>query len=201
MKPKNITLAEFAYTFVPFGLLLSIALLAAEATLDLPEYRMIYSIWVAEALTIPALCLYILQSPLQTRYNYEALLWSFAYGAYLVHFYYAVFVHYHGSLAEVFSHQGVKIAGPNFLLTVWWGLDILITWTNDSFRRWVQVERALGRFLVFAVFFTSSVLIFKGFVNFLGYTLTAAVLLSFAVRFFRWRATLTAPDILAASRG
>src|SRR5260370_18176405 len=136
MRAHDITLKEFTYTFVPFALLLSAALLGAEATVDLAKYRMIYAIWASLALTIPSLVVYILPKMTQTRQNYSTLFWTFGYLAYLVHFYYAVFVHYHGSLAEVFSQQGLKIAGPNFLLTFWWGLDVILAWTADSSKRW-----------------------------------------------------------------
>jgi hypothetical protein len=187
MKPRDITLAQFTYTFVPFALFLSSALLAAEATLDLPNYRMVYSIWVSLALAIPATCLYILRNGQQSRYNYTTLLWTFAYCAYLVHFYYAVFVHYHGSFREMISHQGLKIAGPNLLVTVWWGFDVITMWKADSAKLWVRIERGLAHFLVFAIFFVSSVVIFKGFVNVLGYALTAAVAVSLAIRLFaKW---------------
>ena len=89
---------------------------------------MIYTVWVAMALVIPALCLYILPARTQGRMNYWLLFWTFAYIAYLFHFYYAVMVHYHASIPEVFQQQGIKIAGSNFLVTFWWGLDVLLAW-------------------------------------------------------------------------
>ena len=169
---------------MPFGLLLSSALLAAEASNDLPQYRMIYSIWVSLVLTIPALCLYILPRISQTRYNLWTLLWTFAYCAYLIHFYYAVFVHYHGSFKEMIDHQGFKIAGPNLLATAWWGLDVVLAWSIDSSICWVRVERILIHLLVSVIFFVSSIIIFKGFVNVLGYTMAAAVAVCLAIRIF-----------------
>jgi hypothetical protein len=184
MKARDITLPQFTYTFVPFAILLSAALLAAEATLDLPQFRMIYSIWVSLGLAIPALCLYILPNGTQARRNYMTLFWTFAYCAYLVHFYFAAFVHYHGSLPEMFANQGLKIAGPNLLVTVWWGFDVVLAWTTDSASRWIRVQRALVHFLVAAIFFVSSVLIFRGFVNILGYAMTAGIVICLGVRLF-----------------
>jgi hypothetical protein len=199
LKARSLTLSQITATFVPFGLLLAAALLAAEATLDLPQYRMIYSIWVSLVLAIPALCLFILPGASQTRSNFWALLWTFAYCAYLVHFYYAVFLHYHGSFSEMISHQGLKIAGPNLLVTAWWGFDVVLAWTIDSSRSWVRVERTLAHFLVSAIFFVSSVLIFKGFVNLLGYTMTAAIAICIAIRIFQRRTTSSATSQTTAA--
>jgi hypothetical protein len=74
--------------------------------------------------------------------NYWLLLWTFGFLAYLVHFYYAVFVHYHGSIAEVYEKQGPKIATSNFLVTAWWGLDVLLGWFGDPNAKWIRVQRA-----------------------------------------------------------
>lgn len=193
MKARDITLAQFTFTFVPFSLLLSAGLLGAEATLDLPQYRMIYSIWASLVLTIPALSFHILPGVSQTRQNYWTLLWTFAYGAYLVHFYYAVFVHYHGNFGEMFAHQGLKIAGPNLLVTAWWGLDVILAWSVDCSKRWVRIERGLVHVLVIGIFFVSSVVIFKGFVNILGYIMVGAMATCVVIRFLRRKAMAAEP--------
>ncbi len=195
MKARDITLTEFTNTFVPFALLVSMALLAAEATQALPKYRMIYAIWASLALTIPSLCLFILPGDTQHQRNYWTLFWTFGYLAYLVHFYYAVFVHYHGSLSEVFSHQGVKIAGPNFLLTGLWGLDVVLAWTADASHRWVRIERVISHIVVIGIFFVSSVVIFKGSVNILGYLMTGSVLVCLAIRLFTKLTPSAAPEL------
>jgi hypothetical protein len=183
---RNITLGQVAATFIPFGLLLVAALMAAETALDLPYQRMIYSIWATMALLIPALCLYIYPSRTQPNKNYWLLFWTFAYLAYLVHFYYAVIVHYHASIPEVFQQQGIKIAGSNFLDTLWWGLDVLLAWTVQSDLKWIRIERLLLNIYLPLTFFVASVVIFKGFVNVLGYAMTAGVVLCLIVRLRSW---------------
>jgi len=184
MNSRNITLGQFAATFIPFGLLLVLALMAAETALDLPSQRMIYSIWVAQALVIPALCLYILPARTQRRMNYWLLFWTFAYIAYLFHFYYAVIVHYHASIPEVFQQQGIKIAGSNFLVTFWWGLDVLLAWLIRVDVKWIRIERLLANIFIPLVFFVASVVIFRGFVNVLGYAMTAAIVICLTIRIY-----------------
>lgn len=182
MNSRNITLGQFATAFIPFGLLLVLALMGAEMALDLPFQRMIYTVWVALVLVIPALCLYILPARTQRRMNYWLLFWTFAYIAYLFHFYYAVMVHYHASIPEVFQQQGIKIAGSNFVVTFLWGTDVLLAWFVHSDRKWIRIERVVASSFIPLVFFVASVVIFRGFVNVLGYAMTAAILICLIVR-------------------
>jgi hypothetical protein len=186
MNSRNITLGQVTATFVPFGLLLVAALMAAETALDLPFQRMIYSIWATMPLMIVALCLYILPGRTQARRNYWLLFWTFAYLMYLVHFYYAVVVHYHASISEVFQQQGIKIAGSNFLDTLWWGLDVILAWTIQRDVKWIRIERLLLNIYLPITFFVASVVIFKGFVNVLGYSMTAGILICLIVRIRAW---------------
>ena len=190
MNNRTITLEQFTMAFVPFALLLAAALLGAETSLDLMHERMIYSIWATMPLMIVALCLFILPQRSEPRRNVWLLFWTFAYLLYMVHFYYAVVVHYHASVAEVFREQGIRIAGSNFLDTFWWGLDVILAWVVSSDPKWIRVERALLNIYLPLTFFVASVVIFKGFVNVLGYAMTAAILICLVMRVRAWwRAT------------
>jgi hypothetical protein len=193
MNSRNFTLGQVTATFVPSGLLLVAALMAAEISLDLPTQRMIYSVWASMALLVPALCLFWLPTRSPAPKNYWLLCWTFAYLLYLVHFYYAVVVHYHASIGEVFREQGTRIATSNFIDTIWWGLDVVLAWVVTADHKWVRIERyALNVFLPLT-FFVASVVIFKGFVNVLGYAMTAGLLISWAVRIHAWWVARHAP--------
>ncbi len=199
MNKRNITLGQVTSTFVPFGLLLVAALMGAETALDLPFQRMIYSVWASMALLIPALCLFWWPQRSSAQKNFWLMYWTFAYLLYMVHFYYAVMVHYHASIGEVFREQGTRIATSNFIDTIWWGIDVLLAWTISTDPKWIRVERfALNVFLPLT-FFVASVVIFKGFVNVLGYLMTAGLVISWAVRLHAWWQTRHAP-VLQAQR-
>jgi hypothetical protein len=182
MTSRNITLTQFTTTFCLFGLLLVAALLWPETTLDLPTSRLIYSIWVTIVLMTPAICLFVLPNATPARRNYWLLFWTFSFLAYMVHFYYAVFVHYHGSIREVYASQGVRIATSNFLVTAWWGFDVVLAWFVDSQSKWIRVQRVLAHIYIPLTFFIASVVIFKGFVNVLGIAMTASILICVLVR-------------------
>jgi hypothetical protein len=186
MNTRNFTLGQVTATFVPFGLLLVAALMAAETALDVQGQRMIYSVWASMALLVPALCLFWWPTQSPVAKNVWLLCWTFAYLLYLVHFYYAVMVHYHASIPEVFREQGARIATSNFIDTIWWGLDVVLAWVVASDPKWVRVERyALNVFLPLT-FFVASVVIFKGFVNVLGYAMTLGLIISWAARIRSW---------------
>jgi len=114
----RITLPDFTLSFVPFALLLSAALLAPETTMDLGFYRTIYTIWATTALVTPALCAFMLPGDSPSKQSIWILFWTFAFIAYLVHVYYAIFYVYHGSLHEILAGQGRFAALNNLIFTV-----------------------------------------------------------------------------------
>jgi hypothetical protein len=179
MRPK-ISQTAVTFTFVPFALLLSAALLAAERTESLDHSRLIYSSWVSLTFATPAVCLFIF--PRTRNGDWELLTWTFSFVAYLVHFYYAFGLTYGWSFAATYTGQGVVIATSNFALTALWTFDVLSSWFGRRDGRWRQVERAAARLLVVVTFVASAVVIFGGFVRVLGVAMIAAVALSVIVR-------------------
>ena len=171
---KSLTLSQLTIAFVPFALLLSAALLGAEATADLGLARTMYTIWATSVLVTPALCAFALPGPSQTKANYWLLFWTVAFFAYAVHVYYAVFVEYHGSLAELIEGQGKFPAANNLLFTVWWALDLVLAWVYLD-AAWIRIQRIALHFYVGLLFVASTVFLKHGFINALGLVLTVAV--------------------------
>jgi hypothetical protein len=52
--------------------------------------------------------------------------------------------------------------------------------------KWIRVERLLLNIYLPLTFFVASVVIFKGFVNLLGYMMTAAIVICLLVRLRAW---------------
>lgn len=183
----RIGLTEFTLAFVPFGLLLGAALLAAETTMDLGFYRTVYTIWATAALVTPALCAFALPGESAVRRAVWLLFWSFAFIAYLVHLGYAVFSVYHGSVREFLAGQGVFASVNNVIFTLWWGVDLFLAWFHRSAAPWVQKQRIAAHVYIGGTFFASTVILKHGFVNVIGIAMTAAILLCLAIRFDAWR--------------
>jgi hypothetical protein len=179
MRP-TISQTAFAFTFVPFALLLSIALLAAEQADSLDHARLLYSSWVSLVFATPALCLYVF--PRTRDGEYELLAWTFSYSAYLVHFYYAFGVTYGGSFARTYASQGPVIATSNFALTALWTFDVVANWAAPRNAKWHEAVRLAARTFAFTIFVVSAVVIFGGFVRVLGVTMIAAVACCLIVR-------------------
>lgn len=181
------TFSQFANAFVPFGLLLCVAMLLPEAEQNLLKGRVAYSVWASLILVTPALCLYSLPNPTLQRRIYANLFYTLAYLAYLVHFYYTVFGMFGGfeGMWQSFPHP---IAISNLLLTVWWPVDIVLAWKNPPAARWLTIEHFLARAFVFLSFFLSSVIFLAGRVTVLGIAMTVAVAICLLIR---WRDHLT----------
>jgi hypothetical protein len=193
----QITLGDFAVAFVPFGLLLGAALLAAETTMDLGFYRTVYTIWATAVLVTPALCAFTLPGDSQRKRNIWILFWTFSFIVYVVHMAYAIFSVYHGSMKEFLAGQGVFPAIINVIFTAWWALDIYLAWFRDEGARWIRIERVVGHWFIGLTFFASTVILKHGFINVIGGIMTAALLVCFMVRF---DARLRAPAVMARAQ-
>ena len=178
----KITLPDFTLSFVPFALLLSAALLAAETTMDLGFYRTVYTIWATTALVTPALCAFMLPGDSQSKQSIWILFWTFAFIAYLVHVYYAIFYVYHGSLHEILAGQGRFAALNNLIFTGWWAFDLGLAWFYSGNARWVWNQRVAAHVYIGLTFFVSTVILKRGFINVIGITMTVAIFICLAYR-------------------
>ena len=174
---ENISLAEWTHTYVPFGILITLALMAAEMAQNLVHQRMVYSIWVALLFLIPAICLYLLPGVSSRKIHYWLLFWTFSFASYFVYFYYSVFVFY-GSIGAVYEGQGALIASSNFLVTLWWMFDLLLAWFSSSESKWIRIQRTGAHIYITLTFFMSSVILVGGPVSrALGMILAASVVI------------------------
>jgi hypothetical protein len=179
--PADITLPQFTAAFVAFGLLAVLALLWPELTQALDLNRTKATIWATTLLLIPALVLYPFHTLSARIANLAHLFWTFAYLMFLLHAYWAVFVIFDG-VADTFRQMGPLIASVNFLLLVWWGLDVLLLWTARS-----QTPRAARfqwatRVFTFLVFAITLIALRGGSVRALGIVFAALVVVALAVR-------------------
>ena len=179
---ENISLAEWTHTYVPFGILITLALMAAEMAQDLVRQRMVYSIWVALLFLIPAVCLYLLPGVSSKEIHYWLLFWTFSFASYFAHFYYSVFVFY-GSIGAVYEGQGTLIASSNFLVTLWWMFDLLLAWLGSSESRWIRIQRTGAHIYITLTFLMSSIILVGGQVSrALGVLLAASVVICLILR-------------------
>ncbi len=176
----------FANAFICFALMLAAALVVPEATEDVTYHRIVYTIWAATVLLIPALSLYALQYPVPGWQPAARWLWTFSYLTYLVHFYFAVYVHFAGPMDVLnggFVHPELAIV--NYILTVWWGLDVLLLWTITlPGPTWFRLERAAVCVFLYVVFVGTEVWLKSGVVRVLGAVLAVLVPLCLLNRVF-----------------
>jgi hypothetical protein len=176
---RRVRFGDFSVVYVLWGLLMVVALIAPEQSPNLELYRTFYTIRVAAALMIPALCLFLFREWSRAAYAYWLLFWVFSYLAYLVHFYWSVWVIF-GGIGGTFRGQGVAIASVNFALTVWWGFDVVLALFVGSERKWIKIQRGLIHLLV-AVIFIVTLLYLRGdnpMVRAIGYAMFFTIAIS-----------------------
>jgi hypothetical protein len=190
--------ARFLFVGVLFLVLMALAYGGAElkAWLDtrgpaadahtVAYYIVIFTIWAAVILVTPALCFHVF-SRSGAPNTYWRAFWTFAYLTFLVHVGWAVFGTCGGNWDVVFHSQVAPPAypectvdhpGPDFFLTAWWGLDILLAWVFSDNNKVVRVQRGIVHVLAFVMFFGATVLAAKAEIvaRLLGIVMLLAVL-------------------------
>ena len=183
MHQEKITFGQFANSYILFGLLLVIALILPEITLDPDLYRTNYTIWNTTFLLIPALCLYMFRGVSHAVDNYWRLMWTFSLLSFLVHFYYGTFVELDG-FGDTFDVQGPVVASTNFLLTFWWTLDVILLWSLKSKPRWASIQRLILIVVIFILFTVGNIVLKSEAILPLGIAFTALITLSFCIRLY-----------------
>ncbi|HKB38854.1 MAG TPA: hypothetical protein VKD72_20590 [Gemmataceae bacterium] len=179
------TFAEFTYTFVPFALLITAGNLAAEASPNPTLGRVVYSMWIAMALAAPALVLfglYDLRRAPAAAYNYWRLFWTFAYLAYLAHFYYSVGMFFGWDVHAIADRQTWPVAITNFVVTGVWGLEVLAAWTGRHYGAGFHVFQWFSHLLVLGAIIVAAIVFKSGFVSALGWALVGSFGLALLTR-------------------
>lgn len=120
-------------------------------------HRTFFTAWAALILVTPALCTSLFRRSSESAARYWLAFWTVSFIAFLVHFYWAVFVMFGDDWNRILQAKGrVSEPIPDTIVTVWWGLDVLLAWLTVSERLWIRIERALIHLLVFVLFFLGS---------------------------------------------
>jgi hypothetical protein len=167
-------LLPFTLSFALFGLGTAAAVVASLTEQNLNVYRAKFTAWLSLALATPAFCAFVLGLRPAARWSYWRWFWTFAYLAQLIHFHYA-WRAFHFSVDDVYAEQGAVVATSNFVVIVWWGLDVLLAWAASRDNRVIQVERFFLTLLTFVSFFMSSVVFRVGTGRNLGIVMTVLI--------------------------
>jgi hypothetical protein len=183
IRQTKITFNQLANTYIPFALLMVLALIGPEQTQNPDLYRTKLTIWATTVLLIPTLCLYMFRGVSQPVENYWRLMWTFSFLAFCVHFYYGTFVEM-GGFGDTFVKQGPWIAGPNFFLTMWWMVDVILVWSLKSRALWVSIQRLGLNVFIFGVFVITNIFLRNEAIWPLGVLFTVVVVLCFGIRMY-----------------
>lgn len=158
-----------------------------QETQRLDLHRTFFTAWAALILVAPALCAFLFRRSSASADRYWLAFWTVGFMAFLVHFYWAAVVMFGNDWVRIRQATGrVSAAVPDTIVTVWWGLDVLLAWLLRSERLLIRIERALVHLFVFVLFFLGSAK--EGELKLskaLGIALGVAVLSSLSIRFIR----------------
>jgi len=176
------TLNQLVVTFVPFAWMMAVSIFLAVLQPAVPYARMQYLIRSSLILATPALVEYVLAFRRTWLTSYWRLFWTFAYVAYLAHFYYGFVVLHRGSLSTVMEAEGTVVAVSNLTVSALWTLDVVFSWITARRPVFVAWLRAATHLLVFVSFVASTVILKSGLVWWLGLVMTVIVICAIVVR-------------------
>lgn len=183
------SLAQWAYTFAPFAIALTIGNLYAETWSNPTLGRIVYSIWISIAFAIPSLYLfgrYDLRSAKPGIYNYWRFCWVFAYLSYMIHFYYSVDVFFEWDITQISDSRrlGPIVAMINFILTLIWTIEIAVNVICPKFVKtniFHAFQWAVHSLVAVAIFYPSA-FTKSGVVTYLGWLAMSGLVFAVIVR-------------------
>ncbi len=198
-----VTLVQFTWAFVPFALLISVALLYPEASQNLRLFRTIYLIRASLLLVLPALVFFpFIGFGVEVR-NLWRLFWTFGLIAHLAHLGYAVFFVFGDQLETarlypdlyglssnnvsvyrlIVEQQTSVVVWSNIAVTGFWLLDAALAWGSPPTSRAIWSFHVFTWLYVIFSFIVSTIYFYKNAASYnLGVCLIAVVTLALVVR-------------------
>lgn len=178
-------LHQLTWTFVPFTLLWAIGVfggLVQQSLGSIEIARSVHFIWGSLILATPALMLYFWQAGRQPLGRTWRLLWTFSFLLYLAHLYYSYVILFQADFFAVLNEQGIFVGLSNFIVTLVWLFDVVLSWATRTYRPFIAWLRLLAHIGVAASFYVSAILFKTGTVQIIGYISVALVVLVILVR-------------------
>ncbi len=154
-------------------------------------HRTFFTAWAALILVTPALCTFWFRRTSAAAARYWLAFWTVSFLAFLVHFYWSVFIMFGADWGRIFDkvENGRRVSAPVFdtAFTVWWGLDVLLAWLITSEKGLLRVQRVLVHVAAFVLFLLGSAV--EGerpLSRAIGIAMGVVVLTSLIISFRRW---------------
>jgi hypothetical protein len=198
---RELTIASLAFVVVVAGAFLGALNLSLVSPETLPagvqegqtlDFQItFFTAWAALILVAPALCAFPFRRASDLAARYWLAFWTVSWVAYLIHFYWAVVVFFGGDWSKILNSPDlVSVPVLDTVVTVWWGLDIVLAWLVRSKVGWIRVQRVLIHLLVLLLFVLGSAVEGSFLVpRLFGVALALSVLVSSALWLRSWMAT------------
>jgi hypothetical protein len=182
----SITFGQVAVSVVTFGALLALGFYEASTRDNILFHQVLNTVRVTMVLFGVAMCLFVLPGTSDQRTTYWLLFWTVSFLSYVVHVFVAFGFYFHASFSEFYGAQGAFVATTNLVITVWWLLDVVLSWTTIR-AAWVTTQRIGIHVLILLTFFVSTVIFHAAdnketIVIVLGVLQALAVLICYVIR-------------------
>lgn len=157
------------------ALLVAASLILPRFAPDPAQALTLYTIRVTILLLIPALAIFPWLRREPAWWPYWRLFWTWSYIAYLTHFFWTVLGVFGGDIPRIFDDPRVSSPAFNFVLTSWWGLDVLLAWRATHPAGWIRAQRAALQAVTFLAFVVAAGVQAQGITRMLEIVLVAVV--------------------------
>jgi hypothetical protein len=154
-------------------------------------HRTFFTAWAALILVTPALGAFWFRRSSPAAARYWLAFWTVSFIAFLVHFYWSVFIMFGADWGRIFDkvENGRRVTLPVFdtVFTVWWGVDVLLAWLKTYENGFIRIQRVLVHLSAFILFLFGAAI--EGEVDAsraLGIAMGVAVFTSVVIRFIYW---------------
>ena len=135
-----------------------------------------FTIWAALLLSVPALALFPLRQRSPKAASYWLALWTVAFIAFAVHFFWAVVIVFDNDWQRILHTPRVSAPVLDTVFALWWAADVALAWTLRSEAPWVRVQRVGVHALATLLFFMGAAREGEQLASrLLGWTLAAGV--------------------------
>lgn len=121
--------------------------------------RTFFTAWSTMLVLLPAVVTFWRRRQAARAAAVWRVYWTMGYVAYAIHLVWAVGLFFRFDLTRMLhSPEFVTVPRLGMVVTVWWGIDVLLAWRSPAEPRWLQAQRIVIHVLIVGLFIAGSLL-------------------------------------------
>lgn len=115
-------------------------------------YQSAYTAWAALLLTLPAMAFFWIRARSWAGYTVWRVFWTVGFVAFAIHMGVSMFGFFGGDFEAMQNTSRVSAFWPGIIFTIWWAIDVLISWNSRTESDFVTIQRYLLHFAALILF-------------------------------------------------